>query len=122
MLASGLLVACGGENVVIRGEVRYDDYTIGDVVLRLVEDETCRGRTCQTPGETIARDRLSAPGSFVLEGKVDDQAQSVHLLGYALGEAQDTWACEAGAALSFEVADQHDVQLVLEPGNCPALD
>jgi len=119
---SALLVACGGETVVVSGTVQYDDHTTGDIVLRLVEDETCHGRSCQTPGEVIASTRLSEPGPFTLQGEVDDHALYVYLLGYALGEATDFWDCEAGGAETFDVANQHDVILVLERDVCPALD
>jgi hypothetical protein len=122
LTVSALLVACGGENVVVSGTVQYDAHTTGDIVLRLVEDETCHGRSCQTPGETIASARLREPGPFVLEGKVNDHALYLYLLGYALGDSTDFWNCEAGGAETFDVASRHDVLLVLERGVCPALD
>jgi hypothetical protein len=120
-LAAGLVVACGAENVVVSGDVQYDDHTAGDILLKLVEDETCTGRMCKTPGDTVASVRLSEPGPFVLEGKVDNQASYIVLLGYALGVASRTSECEAGGAEAFEVESQHDVALVLQPGICPAL-
>ena len=119
--ASGLLAACGGEDVVVSGEVQYAAHTTGDVLLQLVEDESCKRRSCQTPGETVASVRLGEPGPFTLEGKVDDHAHSVYLLGYALGDATSPRDCEAGGAETFDVTDHRDVVLVLKPGICPAL-
>jgi hypothetical protein len=118
---SVLLAGCGGESVVVSGDVQYDAHKTGDIVLRLVEDETCQRQSCRTPGETIASTRLREPGPFVLEGKADDQAQYIHLLGYALGEATDSSNCEAGGMETFDVTDQRDVVLALQPGVCPAL-
>jgi hypothetical protein len=89
-----------------------------------VEDKTedCGIGSCseKTPGDTKARVRLYEPGAFALKASV--QGSTMHLLAYALGSADVEWKCEAGAATSLLVADQHDVLLVLTAGICPALE
>jgi len=125
-LVAWSLLACGPAETDVRvsGEVTYPEYSAGDIVLRLVEDETedCDVFSCsvQTPGETVARDSLPRPGAFSLSASV--QGSTMHLLARALGDTDDEWACEAGSALSLSVGDHRDLEVELEFGYCPALD
>lgn len=119
-------VACGSSetDVIVRGQVTYSDYSTGDILLKLVEDETedCGLFSCssKTPGDTKTTARLKEPGPFSLSASL--QGSKMHLLAYALGQAADPWDCDAGAMKSLSVASHSDVDLVLVAGSCPALE
>lgn len=95
------VAACGPaeENVTIRGTVMYAEYSSGEILLKLVEEwtEDCNPFSCdlQTPGETVARERLAAPGAFSLSARVQ-RDPGLDLLAYALGQGQDEGGCRRG--------------------------
>ena len=124
-----LVAGCGPgrEDILLSGTVVYDAYTSGPIRLEVVEDDTvdCGLFSCseQTPGDTVKTVDLDRPGPFSIHANVQesDSQTGVVLLAYALGAAANTWDCEAGAALSLTVRSHTDLELVLERGQCPAL-
>ncbi len=125
-ISAVVVVACGPaeQDVTIRGTVIYAEYSSGEILLKAVEEwtEDCSLFSCdlQTPGDTVARERLTAPGPFSLRARVQRDPE-LSLLAFALGQGQDERGCEAGAWTSLDAADHDDVELVLVPGSCPAL-
>ena len=84
------------------------------------EDCNLYGGTLHTPGETVARERLAAPGAFSLSARVQRDPE-LSLLAFALGQGKDEGGCEAGAWTSLTAADHGAVELILVAGPYPAL-
>jgi hypothetical protein len=117
------------EMVTLSGQVTYDDYQSGVIVLKVCESETSVYTSggdvfSKSPGDCLKTLVLDAPGEFEVKQTftwVSGREPDIDLLAYLVpSEETDLESCGAGAALTLSLADHDAVDLILITDECPA--
>ncbi len=131
-LGAAALCGCAQEiekTVSLSGQIAYDGYQSGVIVIKVCESETSAytgGNSVfsKTPGDCLKTVVVDGPGPFVANQTfswVKGHKPDIELLAYLVPTAQtDVQDCEAGDAVTLPLANDDSVEMALVAGECPA--
>ena len=115
------------ETVTLAGQVSYDAYTDGVIVIKACESESTSREgfgsiSSQHPGECVAETVIDGPGPFSFKASMSwaDTEPDIDLLAYLVaGEEIPIQSCIAGTMEILSLGNHRDLALTLETDNCP---
>ena len=114
------------ETVRLSGEVSYDAYTDGVIVIKACESESTShdgfAISSQTPGECVAETVIEGPGTFSFKATVSwaDTPPDIDLIAYLVGDKDiPLQSCMAGTSQVLSMGSHRDLALTLKANNCP---
>ena len=112
------------ETITLAGEIAFDEYKGGVVLIQVCENETSKsvgdGTVTQSPGKCIAEKILPKPGAFLVDADLISTDPQLDLLVYLLNDVdQPSSACRAGVYRQVVSKNQKNLKLTLVADECP---